>query len=185
MRGVILYGPPAAGKDTVTAALSALDPNYRHFRRVKVGGGRSTGYRMSDESHVAALRTRGDIVWENRRYGALYVVDRPGLRADLVESVPVVHVGQVGAVEAIRSQTPEAHWTPVYLWCPRPTAKQRMIDRGDDDVPERLCVWDSTPPLAAQGVVRIDTSTSTPEQTARHIHAYALDVAATDPTLEP
>ena len=28
MRGVILYGPPAAGKDTITAHLHAVDPAY-------------------------------------------------------------------------------------------------------------------------------------------------------------
>ena len=33
--GVILYGPPAAGKDTITGELLALDPRYRQFSRLK------------------------------------------------------------------------------------------------------------------------------------------------------
>jgi len=35
--GVLLYGPPAAGKDTVSAALIAVDARYVLFERLKVG----------------------------------------------------------------------------------------------------------------------------------------------------
>jgi predicted PilT family ATPase len=35
--GILLYGPPAAGKDTITTALAALDARYAPFRRLKVG----------------------------------------------------------------------------------------------------------------------------------------------------
>lgn len=173
MRGVILYGPPAAGKDTVTAALTALDPSYRHFHRLKVGGGRSAGYRMTHERHVAELRERGDVVWENRRYGALYVIDRPGLHAALANGVPVVHVGQVDAVAAIECQTPAANWTTVYLWCPRPIAQKRLIYRGDRDVRERLRIWDVTPPLTGRAALGINTDISGPEESAELIHALA------------
>ncbi|MBN1170560.1 MAG: kinase, partial [Micromonosporaceae bacterium] len=63
--GVVLYGPPAAGKDTVTVALNALDPRFVPFPRIKVGAGRATGYRMAAESEVEALRAQGHVIWEN------------------------------------------------------------------------------------------------------------------------
>jgi hypothetical protein len=41
--GVILYGPPGAGKDTVTAALTSPDARFQLFRRIKAGAGRTMG----------------------------------------------------------------------------------------------------------------------------------------------
>lgn len=40
---LLLYGPPAAGKDTVTAALPEIDARYVAFRRLKIGNGESAG----------------------------------------------------------------------------------------------------------------------------------------------
>lgn len=175
MRGVILYGPPASGKDAVTAALTALDPTYQHFYRLKAGTGRTSGYRLTSAESIETLRARGDVLWENSQYGALYVVDRPALCANLFYCVPVVHVGQLDAVTAISSAVPDAHWAVVHLWCPRPIAEQRLAARGDGvDVSERLRVWDATPPLTGASVLRIDTAHGTPADAALLIHAHAF-----------
>lgn len=64
MPAVILYGPPAAGKDTVTKALTELDTNYQIYQRLKVGAGRRAGYRITTLSHLEALRSTGAVVWE-------------------------------------------------------------------------------------------------------------------------
>lgn len=37
MPAVILYGPPAAGKNTVTKALAELGKNYQIYQCLKVG----------------------------------------------------------------------------------------------------------------------------------------------------
>ena len=77
-QGVILYGPPASGKDTVTAALTELNPRYAQFARLKVGAGKSAGYRMGTAEQLRELEAAGDVVYANTRYGNTYVIDRPG-----------------------------------------------------------------------------------------------------------
>lgn len=146
MQGVILYGPPAAGKDSITAELKRLDKRYHTFERLKSGAGRTHGYRMTSESAIEDLRIKGDVVWENHRYGAVYVVDRPTLIQGLTEGIPVVHLGQVEAVERVTSSTP-GDWLVVSLWCPRDTAAARIIGRGSTDLDARLRAWDETEPL--------------------------------------
>lgn len=146
MRAVILHGPPAAGKDTVTHALSAIDDRYKIFERLKVGSGRTDGYRMSTLQHVEDLRRTSNIIWENRRYGSLYVIDRESLKRDLRDHFPVIHVGQVEAVRALVSSA-TANWLVVHLWCPRAVAEGRIIERGTGDVDARLRAWDETDPL--------------------------------------
>jgi guanylate kinase len=172
MPGVILYGPPAAGKDTITAALHALDSRYTLFPRIKVGGGKQTGYRMVGESALDEMRARGDVLWENHRYGAVYVVDRPGLDDHLATQVPVVHLGQVEAIDAIITATPDTRWLVVSLWCPRDVATQRISARGDTDPAARLRAWDETQPLPSADLT-IDTAAVLAEPAAREIHRLA------------
>src|SRR5262245_2006819 len=119
LRGVLLYGPPAAGKDTVTSMLTATDRRIQLFPRLKSGGARSEGYRLVDDARIDSLAEAGQIAWENRRYGSRYAVDTPALVMAATDHVPVVHLGQVEAVEAVEAATPEVRWTVVQLWCPR------------------------------------------------------------------
>ncbi|MFJ7250149.1 HAD-IA family hydrolase [Kitasatospora sp. NPDC098652] len=143
VRGVILYGPPAAGKDTVTRALAGLDPMFSLFSRVKVGPGRSAGYRMGTSEQLEELRASGAVVYENSRYDSTYVTDRPGLDAAVVAGVPVMHLGQVDGVRAVLDGYP-AQWLTVLLWCPREVTEARSNGRGDADTPARLAAWDAT-----------------------------------------
>lgn len=143
-RGVLLYGPPAAGKDTITEQLIAIGP-YAHFRRIKVGPGRTTGYRMGTLEQLAELRKQGEVIYENERYASTYVVDRAELDAILLkrEQVPVIHIGQIQAVHAIRRGYP-LDWATVMVFSPRQEAEKRLVERGDARVEERLTVWDET-----------------------------------------
>lgn len=83
--------PASGGKDTGTKALTRLDESYRLYRRLKVGAGRTVGYRMTTLSHVNELRSADSVVWETRRYDALYVVDQTSLIDMLEVFIPVVH----------------------------------------------------------------------------------------------
>ena len=173
MRGVILYGPPASGKDTVTAALHELDNRYQQFQRLKAGPGRTAGYRMTTKDELAALHASGGVVWENHRYGSVYVVDAPGLRQQLAEAVPVVHLGQVEAIDAVRQALPEVEWTVVALTCPRHVAEQRIVQRQTGDTWERLRAWDETEPVTIAADVTIDTSQNPPDLAAKLVDKAA------------
>ncbi|MFD4659700.1 HAD-IA family hydrolase [Kitasatospora sp. NPDC058444] len=173
-RGVILYGPPAAGKDTVTRALVAADAEFALFSRVKVGAGRSAGYRMSTPEQLEELRSSGAVVYENSRYGSTYVTDRPGLDAAVEAGIPVMHLGQVDGVRAVLNGYP-ADWLTVLLWCPREVTEARSADRGDADTPARLAAWDATrADLDASPDFRFDltirTDEVTPAVAAAQIH---------------
>lgn len=120
--GILLFGAPASGKDTVTHALSALDDRYVHFQRLKAGEGRTEGYRVCTREQIDDLRDRGLIVYENVRYDSLYAIDRPALEALLAQDlIPVVHLGQLDGVYALIRHP--ALWLPVLLHCRRETAE--------------------------------------------------------------
>jgi guanylate kinase len=173
MKGIILYGPPAAGKDSITTALHQLDSRYALYHRLKVGPGRTAGYRMADEATVDALRANGDVVWENRRYDALYVVDRPSLAQRLGNGIPVVHLGQLPAVDAVTEAVPGSRWLVVYVWCPRDVAEERIIARGTGDTAARLAAWDATEPLPDSDLT-LNTAQVLPLDAARQIHRHVL-----------
>jgi guanylate kinase len=166
--GVILYGPPASGKDTVTEALAARDESFVLYERLKVGPGRTAGYRMATEQQITAMRSAGDIAWENSRYGARYVIDAPSLRNALESNIPVVHLGQAEAVAAIQAATAPARWLVVELWCPWDVAERRIADRHTGDDEARRRAFAATERLTAPNV-SIDTSQNNPAESARTI----------------
>lgn len=187
--GVLLYGPPASGKDTITEALTAESPLFELFRRLKVGAGRTRGYRMASATEIAALESRGHILYENQRYGARYLVDQPELARLLSAGrIPVVHLGQPEAIAPIVAATPATRWLIVEVWCPREEAARRGSARGTGDLPARLRAWDETSRLADPDL-RIDTAHTAPDAAAELIagavdSAWTVVVPALNPTDE-
>lgn len=172
MNGVILYGPPASGKDTITEELEAIDDRYKLYPRIKIGNGRVRGYRTSGPEQLKSLRDSKEVVWETRRYGSIYIVDRPSLTTHLTSYSSILHLGEPNAIQAITAATPNVTWTVAYLWCPRPIAALRIAYRATRDDEERLSVWDKTPAIENASVT-IDTSRVTPKQAAHEVHAHA------------
>ena len=141
--GVILYGPPGSGKDTISAELTRLRPAFALFQRLKAGPGRSTGYRLTSPEHIEDLARSGDLLYRNARYGAEYAIDRGEVSALLAaRRIPVLHMGQVPGVRAVEAFP--IHWVKVLLWCPEETTQARCTSRGDKDVVARLKVWHET-----------------------------------------
>ncbi|WP_330289974.1 phosphotransferase-like protein [Streptomyces sp. NBC_00576] len=173
-QGILLYGPPAAGKDTITAALTELDARYVPFTRLKIGTGKTKGYRMGTPEQLAELEARGDVIYRNDQYGNIYVVDRPGLEQAMEGGrIPVVHLGQVVGTEQVTALFP-AHWVRVLLWCSKETTARRSPQRGDADTAARLAAWDATQAdLAAhpqaQWELHVDTDATAPHEAAQRI----------------
>ncbi|MEU2774020.1 guanylate kinase [Streptomyces sp. NPDC007162] len=175
-QGILLYGPPTAGKDTVTAALAELSPKYAPFTRLKIGEGKTQGYRMGTPEQLSGLEARGGVIYRNERYGNIYVVDRPGLEQAMEgDRIPVVHLGQMVGMAQVPALFP-AHWVRVLLWCSKETVTLRSPQRGDTDTAARLTAWDATQAdLAAhpqaQWDLSVDTDTTTAAEAAKRIDA--------------
>ncbi|MEU3407512.1 guanylate kinase [Streptomyces sp. NPDC006670] len=172
-RGVVLYGPPAAGKDTITTALAQLNPAYTQFARLKVGSGKSAGYRMGTADRLRELEAAGAVVYANSRYGNTYVIDAPGLDDAFAAGVPVVHLGQIDGIRALVDGY-LASWSVVLLWCSREATSVRSVGRGDGDTTARLTAWDVTrEDLDAHPEtvwdLTMDTTVTSPEEAARLI----------------
>ncbi len=168
MNGVILYGAPATGKDTVTEALTSSNPRFAHFERLKAGPGRTSGYRMISVKQATAMPASA-VLWANQRYGATYMVDRQGLHAIWQsDRIPVVHLGQPEAVEAVVGRAAGASWLVVELHCGLPVLRERIRRRctGDDD--QRIAAALTTPRLSWADI-SIDTGHVEPGEAARLI----------------
>ncbi|WP_069173216.1 guanylate kinase [Streptomyces griseus] len=145
MSAIVLYGPPAAGKDTVTAALRTADQRFEPVTKLKQGTGRSAGYRFVTAEELEALRHQGRIVVETRRYGNVYAVDDLSLTEPQRRGrVPVTHIGNVTDMRTLLNRSASLSWLRVLLWVPREECERRSLARGDTDTEKRLAAWDET-----------------------------------------
>jgi guanylate kinase len=165
----ILYGPPASGKSTITEHLEKLDQRFRLFSRLKAGAGRHGEYRITTAEQIDKLCASGDVIWTNERFGSVYAIDRPYLHGMITGGlIPILHAGQIAAVDAIFSALPDAQVTRVSLTCPRRVAEQRINARATGDSAERLAAYDATLPLPDADLV-VDTSMVDPTESAAMI----------------
>ena len=178
--GIVLYGPPASGKDTITRELTQFDPRYMQFRRLKIGASNSHGYRSASMAQLDRLRAEDQVLYENERYGNTYVVDRPHLLEMLdAGQTPVIHLGQLAGVRAVT--TVPAQWVTVLLWCTRETAANRALARGSTDMSARLAAWDETlddlkNASASDLVLRLDTDTMPADRAAKTIDSWVTEL---------
>ncbi|GGP18423.1 guanylate kinase [Nonomuraea glycinis] len=142
MTGIVLYGPPASGKSTVTAALTALDSRLVLLRKLKAGTWHGSEYEFVGFERLAELRAAGRLLVETYRYGNAYAVDRHQVQQITgAGMLPVVHMGNIPDVRRLVEAGP---WLPVMLWVSRETCERRSRRRGDSDTAQRLRAWDET-----------------------------------------
>ncbi|MER7128349.1 guanylate kinase [Streptosporangium algeriense] len=142
--GIVLYGPPASGKDTITAALNRLDSRFVLLPKLKVGTGRTEGYVLLTAEELTQLRDAGRLIAETHRYGNIYAIDRRAIDSlTSIGVVPVVHMGNIGDLRRLIGREPDS-WLRVLLWTPREVTEQRSRNRGDADTGKRLAAWDET-----------------------------------------
>jgi guanylate kinase len=168
-RIVILYGPPASGKSTITHRLHDADSRFALFPRLKAGSGRKDEYRLTTIERIADLQASGDVIWTNERYGSTYAIDRSHLD-DMISRglIPVLHAGQRAAVEAIAAAVPDAQVTTVSLTVPRDVGQKRIADRATGDSSERFTAFDTTEEYGDADLV-IDTANMSPSDAASTI----------------
>lgn len=171
-RLLLLSGPTASGKDTVTQALTNLDDRFVLFPRLKVGSGRSTGYRMVGQADLEKLHSEGGVIQSHVRYGNTYAVDAPTLRKMLTAGQwPVIHVGRLANLAPLRAA---ARSLSVLLWVDESIVAQRLHARGNIDIRERLAAWqeerdDVLAALPGTWDVVVSTANTSPNAVARRV----------------
>jgi guanylate kinase len=138
--GVLLSGPPASGKDTVTVALERLDMAVKLFPRLKAGSGRMKGYRQVPLASLDEMDAAGLIAQRHERYHNHYAIDRPYLERMLVRGEkPIIHVGRLDNLRQLQDFRPD--FLSVLFWVSEDIMVDRLRHRADRNISERVVAW--------------------------------------------
>jgi guanylate kinase len=180
---LLLYGPPASGKTSITRLLHELDSTVTLFPTYKIGNGSCEDYRFTTEAHYLSLKQAKQIVFANRRYNNKYFVDLPTLtKLQAADKKVVLHIGGVSKMSflRLRKALPEK-WLFVELQNSLEVCKKRTVRRGDEDVAKRLATWERMAQFAGHhpDYVRcfdltINTDIITPQEAAQQIYKHLL-----------
>lgn len=176
MKGLVLLGPPAAGKDTITTLLEQRS-DLRLVRKVKAGSGRAAGYRLVSSETFDGHAERGEMISAVERYGNRYGV----LRSDVVAvqqdgHVPVVHTASPDEAKRLV----EEGMALCLIWCSRSTSSERLNARDQSSVAERLAVWDQLQSELGDAESLLDIVVDTTNRSADDA-ARAIIAAVTSP----
>lgn len=139
---LVLAGPPAVGKDTLTLKLEKLYSKFILFDKLKTGGGRRKTYRRISSEEFTRMSAAGSMVSEVRQHGSCYGVDREHLQALInADFVPVIHTAHESEWKAL-----SAHdgFVGIILWAAPDVAHKRLLDRDGKNsatMAERLELW--------------------------------------------
>lgn len=138
MKGLVLIGPPAAGKDTITDIVEQRS-NLRLLKKAKAGSGRSAGYRLVSMEEFDECVARGEMVSTVERYGNRYGVMRADVAAiQQAGDIPVIHTASVEEALTLAADG----MALCLIWCSRSESADRLRHRDQSTVDERLAVWD-------------------------------------------
>ncbi len=176
MTYVAMLGAPASGKSTITAALTELSPRYVLFQKLKVGEGRTDGYRMCTEEEAERLTRNGLVIQESLRYGNRYIVDKPYLDTLLMSrKVPILHMGGIRDLQILVTALLDDVCVAL-LRCPLDEARQRLKERGSSpvDLAKRLDAWrvfetELSENDSLRPDIIVDTAVLKPAEAARRI----------------
>ncbi|MEO3785896.1 guanylate kinase [Actinocorallia sp. B10E7] len=183
-QGVILYGPPTSGKDTITDELTRRESRFLFLPKLKAGfsgpdPGR--GHRLISFMMMEALERSGALAVVTNRHRDIYAVDRQGVEdAAASGRVPVIHMDDVADLTRLREAVPIT-WLTVLLWTPREVCAERPAGRGDDTA-DRLQAWDETrADLGRAGTGVFDLEIRTDEVTAAEAAHQIITAALPQP----
>jgi guanylate kinase len=173
-RGLVLFGAPAAGKSAMTHALCDLDSRFVLFRKLRTHDPeavRRQEYREVTPEHLGHLSQSGALVSQVDRYGRSYAVDTAELERLIgLGHVPIVHTACLDELQAL---TNLPGWYGVVLWADVDVTRERLKERGDTNVEERLALHDDVHELARQGRLKswplVETATVRTEHEAAHM----------------
>lgn len=127
-RAILISGPPASGKDTLTRALGCIDPAYRMANKHKDSRAGSTHHIIVTPAAFDAMLEQGAFLQWHERYGRRY-----GLACRTVEDIlaeggfPIIHTGRLANLRMLQSVMPDA--VSVLLQAPLNVLTGRLSQR--------------------------------------------------------
>lgn len=127
--GIVLAGPPGAGKRTTAFALTALGRRYERLPALTTARESTLDIERATPAHIDELRAWAQVLHESDRQGGAHVYDHERLRAIRdAGRFAVVTLDTTSALDAFARESPD--WLAVLLHGPYDQARTTVARRS-------------------------------------------------------
>lgn len=141
----LVCGPPASGKDTLTAQLCDYSTHYMRFQKHR--GLSDLEHNANDSTYInipitefEQLANEQFFVQHHNRYDRAYGIAKSELERITIAHIPIIHTGALPNLLELERKLIEYRCIKILLWAPLEVLKQRLINRhiNAEQIPKRI-----------------------------------------------
>jgi len=141
---LLLSGPPASGKDTVSHELINRNNRFVLFKKHRAGGETNSGYIDISTAQFKEMEAQNKFIQSHLRYGRLYGVSRDGIEKTLAYGkIPIIHTGRIENLVKLKDVFGQK-CIAIHLWEHRDILAERIRKRHNnaEEISARITALD-------------------------------------------
>ncbi len=142
---ILLCGPPASGKDSITEAVCNIDKSFCHFKKHRAINKNANmdrnNYINISKDEFEKMIKNGDFIQYHKRYDRYYGISKQALADGISKNLNIIiHTGRIENLQELKKKI-NVNTISILLWAPIYLLRQRLQKRhpnNENEISRRL-----------------------------------------------
>ncbi len=142
---ILLCGPPASGKDSITEAICKIDEGFYHFKKHRAINGKTYMHRNNyidiTKDEFKKMIENDEFIQYHERYNRYYGISKKAMADGISKNLNmIIHTGRIENLQELKKKINE-NTISILLWAPMDILRQRLVKRhhnNENEISRRL-----------------------------------------------